>query len=92
MVAKLNRNLLRAEAKRIYKEKTKGVPKRKRIPFDQFFKQFRELRTKAVAKSNEVVEPTITEPEDFNFDDFVSVNIIDDAELDSDEPDETKGD
>jgi len=67
-----SRNLLRKEAKRIYKEQTKGVPKYKRIPFSEFFKQFKK------SKSNSAINEQIKEvEEDFDFENFVNINNID---------------
>jgi len=39
-----NRSALRAEAKRLYKEQIKGIPKRQRLPFAEFFKQYKALK------------------------------------------------
>lgn len=66
------RKMLRQEAKRIYKEKTKGVPAKNRIPFAEFFKRY-----KAAKQVKEPVEePKEPETEDFEFEDLINVNDI----------------
>ena len=66
-----NREQMRNEAKKIYKEQIKAnkVPKGKRLPFSEFYKKYKEhLLTKAKEDKVEEVK------EDFNFDDMVSFN------------------
>jgi len=73
-------NLLREEAKRIYKENSKKVPKSKRIPFSQFFKQYKEAK-----KAQQPQEAAKAEQKDFDFGDMVNNNDLSqelvDAEL-----------
>lgn len=78
----VNRDALRREAKKLYKEQTKGVPKKQRIPFAQFFKQYKRLRSGKI-------EQDVVPDEDFNFEDLVNVNEIsdDDVEVESTEED-----
>ena len=64
-------NLSREEAKRIYKENAKKVPKSKRMPFSEFYKQFKSA--KKAQQSQPVVE---TEQKDFNFDEMVNKNDL----------------
>jgi len=66
----MDRDSLRAAAKKVYKEKTKGIPKKQRVPFAQFFKQFK--KSKQLEKK---VKPKIEE--DFNFNDMVDINDVD---------------
>lgn len=80
----MNRDMLRAEAKRIYKEQTKNIPRRNRIPFSQFFKQFKKLKSKH--KVDESAPPTVEE-EDFNFEDLINMNDISDDDLVEEEND-----
>lgn len=78
----LGRETLRNEAKKVYKEKTKSIPKRNRIPFSQFFKQFKKTRNPEQTSEVEVPE---TNQEDFDFEDIVNVNQIDDDSLEDGE-------
>lgn len=66
----MDRDSLRAAAKKVYKEKTKNIPKKQRIPFAQFFKQFK--KSKQLEKE---VKPEVGE--DFDFGDMVNVNDVD---------------
>lgn len=78
----LGREILRREAKKVYKENTKNIPKRNRIPFSQFFKQYKKTRNTGQTPEVEVPE---TNPEDFDFENFVNVNQIDDDSLEDGE-------
>ncbi len=78
----LGREILRREAKKVYKENTKNIPKRNRIPFSQFFKQYKKTRNTEQTPEVEVPE---TNPEDFDFENFVNVNQIDDNSLEDGE-------
>ncbi len=64
----LGRDLLRAEAKRIYKEQVKGVPKRSRMPFAQFYKDFKKM------KLNKQDTSAVPVAEDFNLEEMVNVD------------------
>jgi hypothetical protein len=74
------KSILRAEAKKLYKENTKKIPKRNRIPFAQFFKKFVEMK-RSVQKPAEVEAQ-----DDFNFDDMVKLNS--DLQVEESMPDE----
>ena len=67
----LSREALRRKAKKVYKENTKNVPRGRRIPFAQFFKQYK-------AEQQALSSPIVEEPdqEDFDFDSLVSVNDV----------------
>ncbi len=78
----LGREMLRREAKKVYKENTKNIPKRNRIPFAQFFKQFMKMRNTDQTPEIEVPD---TNPEDFDFENFINVNQIDDESLEDGE-------
>ena len=71
----MKRDLLRNEAKKLYKEQIKGIPKRQRLPFAQFFKQYKMLKAKESAGIN-----TSDQPED-DFDFGELVNEISDEDL-----------
>lgn len=81
----LSRSLLRAEAKKLYKEQVKGIPKRQRLPFSQFFKNYLKV------KSGKVPENELPDvPEDFDFEDMVNVNMISDDDLESADDEEVE--
>jgi len=69
-----SRSVKRAEAKRLYKEQTKGIPKSQRITFAVFYKNYQKI-----IRQEKVEE--IDTPEDFNFDDMVNINTISDEDL-----------
>jgi hypothetical protein len=73
---KIKRDILRREAKAVYKEKTKNIPRSKRIPFSKFFKEY--INSK---KKQDTLIPQPQEIDDFNFDDFINVNEISDEDL-----------
>jgi len=64
------RDLLRAEAKKIYKEQAKSVPKKSRMPFAQFYKDYKKM------KLNKQQQDTTAVPvvEDFNLEDVINVD------------------
>lgn len=73
----VSRESLRREAKKIYKEQVKGVPKKQRISFSQFFKRFKD------SKSDKVDDIDVhKEVEDFDFEDMINVdkNILEEKE------------
>ena len=76
-----NRSALRTEAKKAYKEQVKGVPKKDRIPFSQFFKQYRKLKTGQVDENQATDEMM----EDFNFENMVQRTEISDDSLEVEE-------
>lgn len=71
-MGKLGKQILKNEAKKIYKENTKNIPKKKRLPFSEFFKQYRKMKSQE-AEQKQVVQPEAG-AEDFNFDDMVNIN------------------
>ena len=76
----LGREVMRKEAKKLYKEQTKNVPKKQRVPFSKFFKHYRDLK---LGKESDVpvdTDTTLTN-EDFNFEDLVKVNDISDNSI-----------
>lgn len=73
-----NRNIMRAKAKAIYKEKTKGIPKKQRIPFKQFFaKIINKKKLESIESDSEESQ------EDFNLDDII--NEIDNESFDQED-------
>lgn len=75
----LGREILRKEAKKLYKEQTKNVPKKQRVPFPQFFKNYRDLK---MGKVNEELPVDVgTTQEDFNIEDMVNINEISDGSV-----------
>ena len=79
--------MLRNQAKRIYKEQIKKVPKKQRVPFAEFYKRFKDIQASQhnheQGHTHEHVEHEVTE--DFNFEDLVNVNEISDEELETEE-------
>lgn len=72
------RTLLRQEAKKVYKEQTKNVPKRQRIPFSEFFKQFKKLKGSPGTSFDNGEDSVV---EDFDFENLVNINEISDDSL-----------
>jgi len=75
------RDMLREEAKKVYKENAKKYPKRQRLPFAKFYKQYKAA---AKAKQNQqdmVPEQPQRPAQDFDFNDMVSLNNISDADV-----------
>lgn len=64
------RDLLRAEAKKLYKEQVKNVPKKSRMPFAQFYKELKKI------KLNKQQQETTAVPvvEDFDLENVVNVD------------------
>jgi hypothetical protein len=85
---KLTKQVLKNEARKIYDVNARKVQKRNRMTFSQFFKQYIEMRKKKQEPAP-VVEEKVAEVaqalpdalEDFNFDDMVNVNKIDENSL-----------
>jgi len=73
------RDKLRAAAKKLYKEQSKKVPRKQRMPFAQFFKNY----TDAMNRPNPTDENETEE--DFNFDDLVNMNELSEDTPESDE-------
>ena len=69
----ISRDVLRKEAKKAYKDQTKNVPKRQRISFSQFFKQYKEFKFGKIDDVN-----IDNEEEDFDFESII--NIDEDSE------------
>jgi len=82
-----NRSALRAEAKKLYKEQIKGIPKRQRLPFPEFFKQYKALKL-GKTNNDQVEEQAVVEDTDFDFDNIINVNEISDDDLEAQEPKE----
>ena len=76
----LSRDILRSQAKKIYKEQSKNVPKRQRLPFSKFYKQFVKMQRNPVEPETAVPAPTPA-TDDFNFEDMVNVNAVSDDTL-----------
>lgn len=76
-----NRAQIRALAKKLYKEQTKGIPKRQRVPFSKFFKNYQKLKSGKI--NPELPTDLMDEDDDFNFDDMVNVNMISDDDLEA---------
>jgi len=72
-----SRILLRKEAKRLYKEQTKSIPKKQRLAFSEFYKRYKKMKNTDVEP--EQVEKQIDE--DFNFENFINVNEINDDDI-----------
>ena len=90
----MGREALRRAAKKIYKEQTKKIPKKQRMPFAQFFKQYKDMQNQKQAPD---VDTPDSENEDFNFEDLVNINEIDDdsvevIEGEEDTPEEDSSD
>lgn len=74
----LSRDLLRAEAKRLYKEQVKGVPKRSRLPFAEFYKQFKRMKAgKTVEEEHDHTHSHDT-VEDFDLGQVAKINKVED--------------
>lgn len=71
-----SKSVLRNMAKRAYKEQTKSVPKKKRISFQQFYKQYVKLHSTVSTPSDNVVVE-----EDFDVNTLVNVNSVDSDSL-----------
>lgn len=74
----LSREVLRRKAKKAYKENTKNIPKRKRIPFSQFFKQYKNIKNDNQSPNVEMPEPG---SEDFDFENLINISEISDENL-----------
>ena len=74
----LSREAMRRKAKKVYKENTKNIAKRKRVPFSQFFKQFKSAPNTDETPDLEMPE---AESEDFDFENLVNVSEINDDDL-----------
>jgi hypothetical protein len=72
----MHRDALRNEAKRIYKQQTKNIAKKNRIPFSEFFKKYKQI------KLNKNTTPPVAPPEDdFDLEEFINMNEINDESL-----------
>lgn len=72
-----SRSILRAAAKKTYKEQIKknGTPKNRRMPFSQFFKQYVKLQQSLKANKDPETEANT---EDFDFEEMINVEEISD--------------
>lgn len=80
-ISKLSRNVLKTQARKIYKRKVKDIPKKDRLPFGSFFKQFLEIVSSQ--KTSNLKNEEIEVVEDFNFEDLVNVNEVSDDNLEN---------
>ena len=80
-----SRDGLRSVAKKIYKEQIKkqGIPKKQRMPFSAFYKQFVKQHKAMKNQTTEEAKPNTDE--DFDFSDMVNVNEITDDDVDNSE-------
>ena len=68
------RDILRSQAKKEYKKLAKDVPKSKRMPFAQFFKNYMKIKL----DSKEGMDIQLPEnAEDFDFSEMIGVNNLD---------------
>jgi hypothetical protein len=75
----LSRDLLRVEAKRLYKEQNKGVPKKSRMPFTEFYKQFKRMKAgKAIEEEHDHSghDHSHDAPQDFDVSQVASINKV----------------
>lgn len=70
-----SRSMMRAEAKKIYKKQVKSVPKRQRMPFSDFWKQYKKM-----SATKDELDTGTTKEEDFNFEDMINANEVTDTE------------
>ena len=80
----LSRDILRSQAKKIYKEQAKSVPKRQRLPFAKFYKQFVKMQRNPVEQDEVAAAAPTSTTEDFDFQDMVNVNAVSDDKLEPD--------
>ena len=79
----LSRDILRSKAKKIYKEQAKSVPKKQRLPFSKFYKQYIKMQRNPEQDEVAAAAPTPA-TEDFDFQDMVNVNAVSDDKLEPD--------
>lgn len=72
-----SRTNLRNSAKKLYKEQVKDVPKKQRVSFADFFKQYKKVLRNKVHVPDKSEQEAV---EDFNFDDLVNTITDDDVE------------
>jgi hypothetical protein len=80
---KLTKQVLKNEARKVYEVNARKVPKRNRIPFSQFFKQYLKMK-KQEQNPVPVEEQQQRLPdalEDFNFNEMVNVNQVDENSI-----------
>lgn len=77
-----SRTTLRNQAKKLYKEQAKSVPKRNRLPFMKFYEQFIKLHDNPTT-----TDETEVSGEDFDIGDIINVNTVtdDDVQFDTDD-------
>ena len=61
-----SRDILRKKAKKAYKEQFGKLPKKDRVTFAYFFKQFKAI------KNNDLGDNEVTVEEDFDFDSMIN--------------------
>lgn len=72
----LGRDIMRAEAKKVYKEQTKGIPKKNRLPFSEFYKKFKQLKAGKVNEAEHDHDHEVVE--DFDVSQVANVNKVED--------------
>lgn len=92
----INRAAFRKEAKKLYKEKNKGVPKKQRLPFSDFFKQYKDMKSGKIDESqlSGSEDSELNSEEDFDFENIINVNEINDDDVETSEiivKDESQG-
>jgi len=78
-----SRDSIRIKAKKAYKDQIKGVPKRTRIPFSDFYKRYKEVLAAHATQSEPQSDKSA--PEDFDFESLVNLNEVSDDNLEVDE-------
>jgi len=75
-----SRSMLRAAAKKAYKEQIKKdrTPKNRRMPFSQYFKQYLKIQESLKANKNADIE---SDTEDFDFEEMINVEEISDEDV-----------
>ena len=72
------RDILRKKAKELYKQQAKGIPKKYRIPFADFFKTYVEtIKNPKDTLGDDPAEDN----EDFNFDELINMNELSDDDV-----------
>ena len=75
----INRAALRKEAKRLYKEQVKNIPKKQRLSFSKFFKQYKNVKAGKVEDDLSLE----VEESDFDFENMININEISDDDIEA---------
>jgi hypothetical protein len=82
----LSNVIIRVEAKKVYKEQAKKVPKRQRMPFNEFFKKYKKMRLGNLQQEEaHNHEHEHDAKEDFDFNEFVKTTEINNETLEVEE-------